>query len=38
MKTLAPAKWAAAGALVKVASTPVSNGFNGGVFANAADS
>lgn len=32
------AKWAAASALVKVASIPVSDGFNGGVFANAADS
>lgn len=32
------AKWAAAAATVKVASLPVSDGFDGGVFANAADS
>lgn len=31
-------KWAAAAATIQVASTPVSNGFNGGVFAAAADS
>jgi hypothetical protein len=36
--TTMAAKWAAAAATVKVASTPVSNGFNGGVFASAADS